>query len=72
MLPKSSRLNSLLKMSEDKRVSQVKAGSRHRNRTTEIKPGNQTRKTKLNWKHTLGKLKSQDKKMCVWEITSAG
>ena len=41
-------------------------------RTKEINPVNQTRKTKLNWKHTLGTLKSLDKRMCVYAITSAG
>lgn len=41
-------------------------------RSKEINPVNQTRKTKLNWKHTLGTLKSLDKRMCVYAIMSAG
>lgn len=40
-------------------------------RTKEINPVNQTRQTKLNWKHTWDTLESR-LKGCVYAIISAG
>lgn len=71
--PKWPCLKHLLIMSKDKCAFEVTAGSCHWNiygRTKEIKPVNQTRKAKLNWKHThartLETLKSLDKRTCMW------